>query len=38
MCGIGGFVDFDRDARRGGPVLSAMHRRLRPRGPDASGV
>ena len=22
MCGIGGFVDFDRDARRGGPVLS----------------
>lgn len=38
MCGIGGFVDFDRDARRGGPVLSAMDRRLRPRGPDASGV
>ena len=36
MCGIGGFVDFDRDARRGGPVL--MDRRLRPRGPDASGV
>ena len=29
MCGIGGFVDFDRDARRGGPVLSAMDRRLR---------
>ena len=38
MCGIGGFVDFDRDARRGGPVLSAMDRRLRPRGPDASGT
>ena len=35
---IGGFVDFDRDARRGGPVLSAMDRRLRPRGPDASGT
>ena len=22
MCGIGGFVDFDRDARRGGPDAS----------------
>ena len=38
MCGIGGLVVFDRDARRGGPVLSAMDRRLRPRGPDASGT
>ena len=31
MCGIGGFVDFVRDARRGGAVLGAMERRLRPR-------
>lgn len=38
MCGIGGFVDFVRDAHRGGPVLSAMERRLRPRGPDAHGT
>ena len=38
MCGIGGFVDFVRDARRGGAVLRAMERRLRPRGPDAHGA
>ena len=38
MCGIGGFVDFVRDARRGGAVLGAMERRLRPRGPDAHGA
>ena len=38
MCGIGGFVDFMRDARRGGAVLGAMERRLRPRGPDAHGA
>lgn len=38
MCGIGGFVDFVRDARRGGAVLGAMKRRLRSRGPDAHGA
>ena len=24
MCGIGGFVDYERDARRGGPILHGM--------------
>ena len=33
MCGIGGFVDFERDARRGGPILHGMKRTLTPRGP-----
>lgn len=32
MCGIGGFVDFERDARRGGPILHGMKRTLTPRG------
>ena len=38
MCGIGGFVDFERNARRGGPVLHGMKRTLSPRGPDAEGT
>lgn len=38
MCGIGGFVDFERDARRGGPILHGMKRTLTPRGPDAEGT
>ena len=37
MCGIGGFVDYERDARRGGPILHGMKRTLTPRGPDAEG-
>lgn len=38
MCGIGGFVDYERDARRGGPILHEMKRTLTPRGPDAEGT
>lgn len=38
MCGIGGFVDFERDARRGGPILHGMKRTLTPRGTDAEGT
>ncbi len=38
MCGIGGFVDYERDARRGGPILHGMKRTLTPRGPDAEGT
>ena len=38
MCGIGGFVDYERDARRGGPILHRMKRTLTPRGPDAEGI
>lgn len=38
MCGIGGFVDYERDARRGGPILHGMKRALTPRGPDAEGT
>lgn len=38
MCGIGGFVDYERDARRGGPILYGMKRTLTPRGPDAEGT
>ncbi|MDY3619210.1 asparagine synthase (glutamine-hydrolyzing) [Agathobaculum sp.] len=37
MCGIGGFVDYDRDAREGDAVASRMLRTLAPRGPDAGG-
>ena len=33
MCGIGGFVDYERDARRGGPILHGMKRTLTPRAP-----
>ena len=38
MCGIGGFVDYERDARRGGPILHGLKRTLTPRGPDAEGT
>ena len=38
MCGIGGFVDYERDARRVGPILHGMKRTLTPRGPDAEGT
>ena len=38
MCGIGGFVDYERDARRGVPILHGMKRTLTPRGPDAEGT
>ena len=38
MCGIGGFVDYERDAPRGGPILHGMKRTLTPRGPDAEGT
>ena len=38
MCGIGGFVDYERDARRGRPILHGMKRTLTPRGPDAEGT
>ena len=38
MCGIGGFVDYERDARRGGPIQHGMKRTLTPRGPDAEGT
>ena len=38
MCGIGGSVDYERDARRGGPILHGMKRTLTPRGPDAEGT
>ena len=38
MCGIGGFVDYERDARLGGPILHGMKRTLTPRGPDAEGT
>lgn len=38
MCGIGGFVDYERDARHGGPILHGMKRTLTPRGPDAEGT
>lgn len=37
MCGIGGFVDYDRDARDFGSVAARMLRTLTPRGPDAGG-
>lgn len=37
MCGIGGFVDYERDARRYTPVAQRMKRTLTPRGPDAEG-
>ena len=38
MCRTGGFVDYERDARRGGPILHGMKRTLTPRGPDAEGT
>ncbi len=38
MCGIGGFVDYKRDARRYAPAADRMKRTLAPRGPDAEGA
>ncbi|WP_344659680.1 asparagine synthase (glutamine-hydrolyzing) [Catenulispora subtropica] len=38
MCGIAGWVDWDRDLRRGGEVVWRMTRTLAPRGPDAQEV
>lgn len=37
MCGIGGFVDYQRDARQFLPAAQRMKRTLTPRGPDAEG-
>lgn len=38
MCGIVGWVDFQRDLRREGAVLRAMTATMSLRGPDAEGV
>ena len=37
MCGITGWVDFERDLTAERPVLEAMTRTMACRGPDASG-
>ncbi len=37
MCGITGWIDWERDLTQAGPVLDGMTRTLAPRGPDASG-
>ncbi len=37
MCGIGGFVDYKRNARHFLPAAQRMKRTLTPRGPDAEG-
>ncbi len=37
MCGIGGLIDYRRDARAFGAAASGMKRVLAPRGPDAEG-
>ena len=37
MCGIGGFVDYERDARTVRSTARRMQRTLTPRGPDAAG-
>lgn len=37
MCGIGGFVDYEHDARRYAAAAERMQRSLTPRGPDAAG-
>ena len=37
MCGIGGFVDYERDARTFRSTARRMQRTLTPRGPDAAG-
>lgn len=37
MCGIGGFVDYEADARRYAAAAERMQRSLTPRGPDAAG-
>lgn len=38
MCGIAGWVDFDRDLTREGAVADAMNESLACRGPDGRGV
>ena len=37
MCGIGGFVDYKRDARHYAAAAHSMQHALMPRGPDAAG-
>lgn len=37
MCGIGGFIDYEEDARSLDAVAARMKRALAPRGPDAEG-
>nr|WP_297177313.1 asparagine synthase (glutamine-hydrolyzing) [uncultured Agathobaculum sp.] len=37
MCGIGGFVDYKRDARHYAAAAHRMQHALTPRGPDAAG-
>jgi len=37
MCGIGGFVDYERDVRRYRSAAVRMKQKLTPRGPDAEG-
>lgn len=37
MCGIGGFVDYERDVRRYRSTAVRMKQKLTPRGPDAEG-
>lgn len=37
MCGLGGFVDYEQDARQFGSIPQRMKRVLAPRGPDAEG-
>jgi asparagine synthase (glutamine-hydrolysing) len=38
MCGIAGWVDFERDLREQKPIVEAMTRTMALRGPDAQGV
>ncbi len=38
MCGITGWVDFERDLTKEGPVVEAMAATLAHRGPDAAGT
>ncbi|MFD7337884.1 asparagine synthase (glutamine-hydrolyzing) [Streptomyces violascens] len=38
MCGITGWIDFDRDLGKERAVVSAMTETLAPRGPDAKGL
>ncbi|HEX3015570.1 MAG TPA: asparagine synthase (glutamine-hydrolyzing) [Desulfobacteria bacterium] len=38
MCGITGWVDWERDLRQNGRVIEQMNRKLTPRGPDADGI
>ncbi len=38
MCGIAGWIDWERDLARERPVLEAMQKTLADRGPDAEGM